>query len=197
MILISIRTNVNTLDKLIHPLLNANEIGEHASFWIYSTEALQEYIDNKIEIYDKPIYEKSVDNLKMNSEAFSLLWSSIKDTDADAVKEFVLNNQIYWGYSQSIPGDIEDLSDIRFAIFFLIPKSTTQEYNLSLRDDIHSTNILLVLGSFIMLSLSMCGIYAIIWVYARKITVPIMKLTNYVHLLNQAQDREAKLYVLA
>ena len=40
LILISIRAKVNTLDKLIKPLLDANEIGEHASFWIYSTEAL-------------------------------------------------------------------------------------------------------------------------------------------------------------
>ena len=61
----------------------------------------------------------------MNSEAFLLLWGSIKDTDAGAVKEFSINNQTYWGYSQSIPGDLEDLSDIRFAIFFLIPKSDT------------------------------------------------------------------------
>ena len=122
----------------------------------------------------------------MNSEAFSLLWSSIKDTDADAVKFIHLNNQTYWGYSQSIPGDIEDLTDIRFAIFFLIPRDTTQEYNRSLRSDIHFTNTLLVIGSFILLSFSMWGIYAIIWVYSSKITVPIMKLTNYVHLLNQA-----------
>ena len=61
----------------------------------------------------------------MNSEAFSLLWNSIKDTDAGAVKYLIMNNQTYWGYSQSIPGDIEDLSEIRFAIFFLIPRDDT------------------------------------------------------------------------
>ena len=58
----------------------------------------------------------------MSEGIFSLLWESIRDTDANAVKEFDFDGITYWGYSQSIPGQIQNDTDIRFAIFFLIPK---------------------------------------------------------------------------
>ena len=60
---------------------------------------------NKTEVYDNYIYKKSVNDLNLTSEIFSKLFGSINDTDAAAVKEFEFNNQTYWGYSQSIPGD--------------------------------------------------------------------------------------------
>ena len=133
----------------------------------------------------------------MNAEIFSLLWESIKDTDANAVKEFDFDGNTYWGYSQSIPGEIQNDTDIRFAIFFLIPRQSTQSYNLLLRESISESNQRLTIGCFLLLSLVMGAVYIIIIFYSRRITVPVMKLTNYTHLMNQAQDREAKLYVVA
>ena len=56
---------------------------------------------------------------------------------------------------------------------------------------------MLTLICFILLVLVMSAVYTIIIIYSRRITVPVMKLTNYTHLMNQAQDREAKLYVVS
>ena len=98
-ILIAVRANIETLNELIDPLFRNNEVGNNASFWIYQTGALQKYIVNKTEVYDQYVYKKSVNDLNLTSEIFSMLFGSIKDTNADAVKEFEFNNQTYWGYS--------------------------------------------------------------------------------------------------
>ena len=43
----------------------------------------------------------------------------------------------------------------------------------------------------------MLTVYLIIIIYSRKITAPISKLTAYTAQMKQAQDREAKLYIVS
>ena len=49
---------------------------------------------------------------------------------------------------------------------------------------------------FILVTMLMLAVYTIIVLYSRKITRPIMKLTTYTHMMNQAQDREDKIHVV-
>ena len=80
-VLVTMRTKIETLHKLIDPLFSDSM----ASFWIYNTEILQAYIKNKTEIYDKPVFKQTTQNDNMTEEAFTRLWGSILDTDAGAV----------------------------------------------------------------------------------------------------------------
>ena len=80
-VLVTMRTKIETLHKLIDPLFSDSM----ASFWIYNTETIQHYIENKTEIYDKPVFKLTTQNLSMTEEVFTRLWGSIKDTDAGAV----------------------------------------------------------------------------------------------------------------
>lgn len=61
----------------------------------------------------------------MTDEIFKELWNSLLDTDLDAVKNINITDATasieYWGYSQAVPANINDKSEARFAIFFMMP----------------------------------------------------------------------------
>ena len=57
----------------------------------------------------------------MTKGIFERLWNTMDITNTTAVDEFLINDQIYWGYSQSVPENVAD-DQVRFAIFFLKPK---------------------------------------------------------------------------
>ena len=109
----------------------------------------------------------------------------------------MFEGETYWGYSQAVPGDISDLSQVRFAIFFMLPKKSTQSFNIELEGAIKLANKFFVVIIFTLLSMVMMTVYLIIFLYARKITAPISKLTDYTSKMKQAQDREAKLYIVS
>ena len=64
----------------------------------------------------------------MTKGIFEHLWNTMDITNTTAVDEFVINGQIYWGYSQSVPENVSD-DQVRFAIFFLKPKELSQGTN--------------------------------------------------------------------
>ena len=49
---------------------------------------------------------------------------------------------------------------------------------------------------FTLVAIMMLSIYTIIILFSRKISRPIMKLTTYTRMMNQAQDREDKQHVV-
>ena len=69
------------------------------------------------------------DGVKMQADIFEKLWNSMHQTDTSAVLDFQINGKTYWGYSQSIPASVDGgpvpYDQVRFAIFFLKPKSSS------------------------------------------------------------------------
>ena len=69
---------------------------------------------------------KSTDGIvDMTHSTFEILWNSILNTTTEAVKDITYKNVEYWGYSQAVPGGTTDLSEVRFAIFFMLPENRT------------------------------------------------------------------------
>ena len=82
-------------------------------------------MNDNTEVYNDAVYKSTDGYINMTNSTFDMLWSSIRDTNLEAVKVIEYEGVMYWGYSQSVPQDIDDLSEVRFAIFFMLPRETT------------------------------------------------------------------------
>ena len=120
----------------------------------------------------------------MTQDIFDSLWCKLRDIDTNAVIEIDINFKAYWGYSQSVPADAPD-NEVLFAIFFMKPKPYEPVEEV-LKVAFKESQLIMMSIIFVLVTLMMLSVYVTIILSSRKITRPIMKLTTFTRMMNQA-----------
>lgn len=141
--------------------------------------------------YDSFIYRKSKADIEITPEIFQELLDNIY---VETVFNYTINDVTYVSYSQAVPPDTKDQSEIQYWLFFFLPKdeSYAAEAKIGVDEDFQSVFQMIVLIVCGGLLLAVAIIMFFVYRTAKKITQAIDVMTDFTNRLKKATDVASK-----
>lgn len=172
-------------ENLINPLFDTPEsMFDSISFWVYAPY----YLDNErqpVENFEAYIYKNNEASVNMTADIFKEL---IDEIQTPSVFNYDIDGVQYMTYSQAVPQNFNDTSEIEYYILLVIDADFTRTYQNDIQSALNTSSNLVIVLTLSLLAVTMAVALLITWRMSRQIKKPISEMTQLTELMKKAPN---------